>query len=62
MSLQPNSALLNLRLRTGAEDHAQRRDRVTRSRQVARQMIQNGCSANAVVRYTGLKEEELRSL
>ena len=62
MSLQSNSALLNLRLRTGAEDKAQRQHRVSRSIQVARQMLQNGCSTNAVTRYTGLTEDELRTV
>ena len=62
MSLLPDSALLNLRLRTPSENQAQRRDRVSRSRQVARQMLSNGCSANTVARYTGLKEEDLAAL
>ena len=33
---------------------------MARSIQVARQMIKNGHSVNSALRYTGLKEEELR--
>lgn len=62
MSPQTNSALLSQRLQTPAESPDQRRARETRSVQVARQMLSNGCSANAVTRYTGLKEEQLRAL
>lgn len=62
MSILPNSALLSQRLRTPAESPAQRRDRESRSVQVARQMLQNGCSVNAVTRYTKLSEEQLRAL
>ena len=60
MSLQTNSALLSLRLRTPSESATQRSSRVARSIQVARQMIKNGHSVNSALRYTGLKEEELR--
>ena len=62
MSLRTNSALLSQRLQTGIESPTQRSSRVTRSIQVARQMLSNGCSTNAVVRYTGLTEEQLRAL
>ena len=50
MSLLPNSALLAQRLTTPAESTPQRQARVSRSVQVARQMIQNGHSVNSAPR------------
>ncbi len=47
---------------TPTETVAERRQREARALQVARQMLQNGCCANTIVRYTGLREEMLRQL
>lgn len=56
------SALLHQRLTTPRESREELRAREARSLTVARQMLSNGCSANAVTRYTGLPEAKLRSL
>ena len=44
------------------ETPTERQAREARSLQVARQMFSNGCTANDIARYTGLKEDALRLL
>ena len=56
------SALLAQRLSTPPETPAERERRVRASAEVAREMLRNGCSANTIMRYTGLREDELRRL
>lgn len=53
---------LDNRINIARETPRERRERERRSLQVARQMLANGCAANAVERYTGLSEEALRQL
>ena len=62
MNHSSQSALLTQRLQTPPESPAERQRRERHSIQVARQMLANGCSANDVIRHTGLKEEQLRWL
>lgn len=62
MNYANQSALLAQRLSTPLESPAERQRRERRSIQVARQMLANGCSANDVIRHTGLKEEQLRKV
>jgi len=62
MRTQNATALLNQRLTTPRETNSERLAREKKSLKVAAEMLENGCCANTVARYTGLSDEILRKL
>ena len=56
------TATLKPHMELQRETESERRARENRSLEVAREMLNNGCSINAVIRYTGLNEEQIRQM